>query len=119
MNRRPATLSKRQIQLHRPKAFFYEYMDYLESSPRFCPHPQTVIIALAHQLSPLELGPVLEPICLIVLTLLVCLGGYEVLRCIPGLRMCFGITASRNPGLSSEEISSLPSTCRYGLIARE
>ena len=80
---------------------------------------QTVIIALAHQLSPLELGPVLEPICLVVLTLLACLGGYEVLRCIPDLRMCFGITASRNPGLSSEEISSLPSTCRYGLIARE
>ncbi|MEH6580793.1 MAG: acyltransferase family protein [Halioglobus sp.] len=70
---------------------------------------QTVIIVLAYHLAPLDLGPVLEPISLVVLTLLACLGAYEVLRCIPGLRICFGITGGRNPGPSSEEISRLPS----------
>ncbi|MEH6593642.1 MAG: hypothetical protein V7746_25465, partial [Halioglobus sp.] len=70
---------------------------------------QTVIIALAYQLAPLELGPVLEPICLVVMTLLACLGGYEVLRRVPGLRMCFGITVSRNPGAVLEETPGLSS----------
>ena len=58
---------------------------------------QTVIIALAYNLASFDLGPVLEPISLIVLTVLVCLGGYEVLRRIPGLRMVFGITVNTQP----------------------
>lgn len=54
---------------------------------------QTVIIALAYSLSPFALGPVLEPIVLVLITIALCLGGYEVLRQIPGLRLLFGITA--------------------------
>jgi len=63
---------------------------------------QTVIIALAYNLAPFALGPVLEPFFLIVFTILLCLGGYEALRRIPGLRICFGITVNHRPELARE-----------------
>ncbi len=59
---------------------------------------QTVIIVLAYNLAPFDLGPVLEPICLIVFTIATCMGGYELLRGVPGLRLFFGITAERKMG---------------------
>jgi glucan biosynthesis protein C len=56
---------------------------------------QTVIIALAYHLAPYGLGPVLEPLCLIAGTTVLCLGGYEVFKRVPGLRLAFGITVSQ------------------------
>jgi hypothetical protein len=74
----------------------------------YIPH-QTLIIALAYHVAPFNLGPVLEPIYLIVFTLMACLGGYELLRRIPGLRMFFGISVSRKPTPASQEILRVPS----------
>lgn len=52
---------------------------------------QTLIISLALCLAPYELGPRLEPLLLVVLTVIGCFAGYEILRNIPVLRWCVGI----------------------------
>lgn len=52
---------------------------------------QTLILLAAFYLSPLMLGPVLEPLVIIVLTFGGCLGIYEIVRRIRWLRPLFGL----------------------------
>lgn len=52
---------------------------------------QTVIVAFAHGAKPLALPPLLEGPLLVVLTLTVCFGGYELIRRVPVLRPLFGL----------------------------
>ncbi len=53
---------------------------------------QTLIIVFAYWLTPLELGPVLEPVTIIVLVGLWCVILYELIRRVPVLPVFFGIT---------------------------
>ena len=52
---------------------------------------QTVIVALAHNAKSLALPPLLEGPLLVLLTFIVCFGGYEVIRRVRVLRPLFGL----------------------------
>ncbi len=67
---------------------------------------QTVIIIFAYHLREYELGPVIEPLVLIVLTSISCLLGYELLKRIPGLRLLFGIGSGSSCSNSTDEEKS-------------
>lgn len=56
---------------------------------------QTVIILLTRVLLPLQLPPLAEGAALVVLTFLICLGGYLLARRVPVLRGALGISARR------------------------
>jgi glucans biosynthesis protein C len=51
---------------------------------------QTLIIVIAYWLAPYQLGPWLEPLSIIFLTIIGCWWGYELIRRIPYLRILFG-----------------------------
>lgn len=52
---------------------------------------QTVIIVIGYHLDKLQLGPLLQPILLLVGTMLCCVGLYELIRRSDVLRPCFGL----------------------------
>jgi hypothetical protein len=52
---------------------------------------QTLIVAMAHALKPVRLAPGIEGILLIVLTLTISFGIFEIVRRCPPLRPLFGL----------------------------
>jgi surface polysaccharide O-acyltransferase-like enzyme len=52
---------------------------------------QTVIVVLAHEFKPVALPPLAEGPLLVVLTIALCFGAYEVIRRVPALRPLFGL----------------------------
>ena len=57
---------------------------------------QTIIIVLAYNLAPLELGPIIEPLSVILCTILLCLISFEVIRRIDILKPVFGVRIKKN-----------------------
>jgi hypothetical protein len=57
---------------------------------------QTIIIVLAYNLAPLSLGPIMEPISVIVFTILLCFICFEVIRRIDILKPFFGVKIKKN-----------------------
>lgn len=51
---------------------------------------QTLIIIFAYWLTPYQLGPWFEPLAIILLTVIGCWSGYEIIRRIPYVRVLFG-----------------------------
>ena len=62
---------------------------------------QTLIIVIGYYLSQQNLGPIIEPILIIFLTVAGCFIGYEVIRRVEFLRPCFGLNMTKkyNPKL--------------------
>jgi glucan biosynthesis protein C len=54
---------------------------------------QTVIIVFAHYLQVMHMGPVIESVVLVVLTITASFGIFELVRRVPVLRACFGIAS--------------------------
>jgi hypothetical protein len=52
---------------------------------------QTIIIVLAYNLTPLALGPIIEPLVVIALTIFLCFACFEVIRRIDLLKPLFGV----------------------------
>lgn len=62
---------------------------------------QTLIIVMAHGMQPLRIAPGLEAVMLVVLTLTLSFGGFELIRRVPVLRPLFGLarrTVEAAPG---------------------
>ena len=59
---------------------------------------QTIILVVGYNLSSLNLGPIVEPILLIVFTVLTCFIGYELIRRTDLLRPFFGLKLKNNYG---------------------
>ena len=57
---------------------------------------QTLIIVIGYQLTALSLGPVAEPILLILATIVSCFVFFEIIRRIDLLRFCFGLTMKKS-----------------------
>ncbi len=57
---------------------------------------QTIIIVLAYNLSPSALGPVIEPLSVIILTIILCFICFEVIRRIDILKPLFGVRVKKN-----------------------
>ena len=57
---------------------------------------QTIIIVLAYNLAPMELGPIIEPLSIILCTILLCLMSFEVIRRIDILKPLFGVRIKKN-----------------------
>ena len=57
---------------------------------------QTLIVVIGYNLSSLNLGPIVEPILLITLTIISCFVGFEIIRRIELLRPCFGLKVAHN-----------------------
>ncbi|MCX7553134.1 acyltransferase family protein [Marinicella sp. S1101] len=74
--------------LNRP----HRWLRYLNEAvyPYYILH-QTFIIVLAYVLSAYQLGPIIEPILVIVLTFLLCGLGFEIIRRSAVLRLLFGL----------------------------
>ncbi len=52
---------------------------------------QTVIIVIGYEITQFELGPVLEPIFVLLLTFFLCVSGFEIIRRVDILRPLFGL----------------------------
>ena len=52
---------------------------------------QTIIVVVGYNLSTLKLGPVIEPILLLLVTITCCFVGFEIIRRVDILRPCFGL----------------------------
>jgi hypothetical protein len=59
---------------------------------------QTIVLVVGYNLSSLNLGPIVEPILLILLTVLTCFIGYELIRRTDLLRPFFGLKLKNNYG---------------------
>ena len=57
---------------------------------------QTLIIVIGYQLTALSLGPVLEPVLLVVLTIVGCFGLFELIRRVDLLRFVFGLKMQKH-----------------------
>jgi hypothetical protein len=57
---------------------------------------QTFIVVIGYNLSSLSLGPVLEPILLVICTVAACFIGFEIIRRTEPLRPCFGLKMTKN-----------------------
>jgi hypothetical protein len=57
---------------------------------------QTIIIVLAYNLAPLELGPIIEPLSVILLTVLLCFICFEIIRRTDILKPLFGVRMKKN-----------------------
>jgi hypothetical protein len=57
---------------------------------------QTIIIVLAYNLAPLELGPIIEPLSVIILTVLLCFICFEIIRRSDILKPLFGVRIKKN-----------------------
>ena len=57
---------------------------------------QTIIIVLAYNLAPMDLGPIIEPISVILLTILLCFICFEIIRRIDILKPLFGVRIKTN-----------------------
>jgi len=57
---------------------------------------QTIIIVLAYNLAPMALGPILEPLSVILLTILLCFICFEIIRRIDILKPLFGVKVKNN-----------------------
>ncbi|MBA6257512.1 MULTISPECIES: acyltransferase family protein [unclassified Colwellia] len=57
---------------------------------------QTIIIVLAYNLAPLELGPIIEPLSVILLTILLCFICFEIIRRSDILKPLFGVRIKKN-----------------------
>jgi hypothetical protein len=71
-------------------------LDYFNDAvyPFYIVH-QTIIIVLAYNLAPFSLGPIIEPISVILLTILLCFFCFEVIRRIDMLKPLFGVKIKR------------------------
>jgi peptidoglycan/LPS O-acetylase OafA/YrhL len=56
---------------------------------------QTVIVVLAHHLKPYAIAPAVEAVLLVVATVALCFGGYEIIRRVAPLRPLFGLKSLR------------------------
>lgn len=83
-----ALLGYAAVYLNKPS----EKLRYLNDAvlPYYILH-QTFIVVLAYWLSPLKLGPVLEPLIIILATFAGCILSYEIIRRVSLLRPLFGL----------------------------
>ncbi len=65
---------------------------------------QTIIIVLAYNLAPLSLGPIMEPLSIILLTILFCFICFEVIRRIDILKPLFGVKIKKDYSNSLRKI---------------
>ncbi|MGL1957320.1 MAG: acyltransferase family protein [Colwellia sp.] len=65
---------------------------------------QTFILVIGYNLSKLNLGPIIEPILLIIFTILTCFIGYELIRKTDLLRPFFGLKVNGDYGKRVQEI---------------
>lgn len=65
---------------------------------------QTLILVFGYNLSKLHLGPIIEPISLILLTISACFICYEIIRRIDILRPCFGLKMNGNYSKKAKQI---------------
>jgi len=66
---------------------------------------QTIIIVLAYNLSPWSLGPIFEPLIIIVLTTLLCFGCFEVIRRFDFLKPLFGVKVKKAYSLNLTKLA--------------
>ena len=71
---------------------------------------QTIILVVGYNLSTLSLGPVIEPILLIVITISCCFIGFELIRRVEILRPCFGLKMNNNYSLPTKRLAYLLAT---------
>lgn len=100
-----ALLGYSAVYLNKPSA----RLSYLNDAvlPYYILH-QTLIIVLAYWLTSFQLGPVLEPLIIVVATFAGCIAGYEIIRRVSLLRPMFGLKwesgktdeLTKTPGLS-------------------
>jgi len=83
-----ALLGYAAIHLNKPSKQLSYFNDAV--LPYYILH-QTFIVLLAYWLSPLQLGPVFEPLIIIVATFSGCIVSYEIIRRINFLRPLFGV----------------------------
>jgi len=57
---------------------------------------QTIIIVLAYNLAPMALGPVIEPVAVILLTIALCFVCFEIIRRVDVLKPLFGVKIKNN-----------------------
>ena len=74
-----------------PSLSYFNYAVY----PFYIVH-QTIIIVLAYNLAPMALGPVIEPLSVIIFTILLCFICFEVIRRIDILKPLFGVRVKKN-----------------------
>ena len=99
-----ALLGYAAVYLNKPSA----KLAYLNDAvlPYYILH-QTFIVVLAFWLSPFQLGPVLEPLVIIVATFAGCIASYEIIRRVTFLRPLFGLKWHAE---KTDAISTAPST---------
>lgn len=68
---------------------------------------QTLIVVIGYNLSLLNLGPVFEPLALIICTVIGCFTGFEIIRRSELLRPCFGLKMNSNYGLAAKRAGYL------------
>ncbi|MCJ8320104.1 MAG: acyltransferase [Colwellia sp.] len=71
---------------------------------------QTIIVVVGYNLSMLSLGPVIEPILLIIITITCCFIGFEIIRRIEILRPCFGLKMNNNYSVAAKRLAYLLTT---------
>lgn len=107
-----ALLGYASVYLNKPSA----KLAYLNDAvlPYYILH-QSFIVVLAFLLSPLQLGPVFEPLIIIIVTFTGCILSYEIIRRVTLLRPLFGLkwhsekndTDTKNPTISYRVRSAL------------
>jgi surface polysaccharide O-acyltransferase-like enzyme len=66
---------------------------------------QTIIIVLAYNLAPMALGPIIEPIAVILLTIVLCFICFETIRRIDILKPLFGVKIKKNYNNTFQKIA--------------
>jgi hypothetical protein len=66
---------------------------------------QTIIIVLAYHLAPFSLGPIIEPISVILLTILLCFICFEVIRRVDILKPLFGVKIKSNYNKTFQKVA--------------
>ena len=69
---------------------------------------QTLIVVMAHSLKPAGIAPVTEGVLLVVLTLTISLGAFEVIRRVPLLQPLFGVGKAARPQAAAGESTAGP-----------
>jgi hypothetical protein len=107
-----ALLGYAAVHLNKPSAKLQYFNDAV--LPYYILH-QTFILILAFLLSPLKLGPLLEPLAIIFGTFSACIISYEIIRRITLLRPLFGLKWSAGKREDSIKVPSISHGIRIAL----
>jgi hypothetical protein len=66
---------------------------------------QTIIIVLAYNFAPMALGPIIEPILVILLTISLCFICFEIIRRVDILKPLFGVKINKNYNITFQKIA--------------